>query len=49
MDLVMDWRLIYRSDADMLELASSIPRDEAQIRIWTDPLSSVAYMTVTRR
>lgn len=49
MDLVMDWKLIYRTPEDMAALAEHLAPDLAQISVWTDPLSTVAYLTVTKR
>jgi len=49
MDLVMDWRLIYRTSADMLALATNLPQDQADMMVWTDPLDAVVYLTVTKR
>jgi extracellular factor (EF) 3-hydroxypalmitic acid methyl ester biosynthesis protein len=49
MDLVMDWRLIYRTSADMLALATNLPQDRADMMVWTDPLDAVVYLTVTKR
>lgn len=49
MDLVMDWRLIYRSPDDMRALASELPPEQADVTVSTDPMDTVAYLTVTKR
>ncbi|WP_187272983.1 class I SAM-dependent methyltransferase [Methylobacterium sp. WL69] len=49
MDLVMDWRLIYRTSSDMLVLTTNLPQDQADVMVWTDPLDAVVYLTVTKR
>lgn len=49
MDIVMDWKLIYRTEDDMRHLASHLPEDYvAKIDVWTDPLDTVVYLTVTK-
>ena len=49
MDIVMDWKLIYRTEDDMRSLASHLPVDHvAKIDVWTDPLDTVVYLTVTK-
>lgn len=48
MDLIMDWRLIYRTPDEMKGLATGIPHNAAEIETWTDPLERVVYLTVTK-
>ncbi|QGY05513.1 class I SAM-dependent methyltransferase [Methylobacterium mesophilicum SR1.6/6] len=50
MDIVMDWRLIYRTKNDMLALTSKLPQESiASIDVWIDPLDTVVYLTATKR
>lgn len=49
MDIVMNWRLIYRTPEDMLELAAEIPADIAKITTWSDPFNSVVYLTISKQ
>ena len=50
MESYMGWDLIYRSQDEIAELASSIPQDEiASKRIWSDAHDAVVYMELMRR
>ena len=49
MEAIMDWRLIYRDEPEMLELADALPRDEvASARTFRDDLQNVVYLDVRR-
>lgn len=48
MDLVMDWRLIYRNPDDMIQLASHLPVEISNVNTWVDPFNSIVYLTVTK-
>ena len=46
MEAIMDWFLVYRSEAELLSLAGDV-RD-AVLRTWTDPEGLVRYLAVER-
>jgi len=50
MDVFMDWRLIYRSLADLRQLsrASISPREVRVERVYCDSLENIAYLDLTR-
>jgi hypothetical protein len=49
MDAFMDWRLRYRSEADVAALFSEVPeRDLCTCKLRRDPLGHVVYATATR-
>jgi hypothetical protein len=49
MEMFMDWRLIYRDDADLLALADSVPAGElAGARVFDEPQGRVAFLELTR-
>lgn len=50
MEAFMDWWLIYRDEAQMLDLTSEIPSGElASSQLELDPFGNVVYLTLTRR
>jgi len=49
MEAVMDWWLIYRSQAELLQLTAGLPeRQLGHIRVFTDEISNVGYIEVER-
>jgi SAM-dependent methyltransferase len=46
MEAVMDWHLLYRTEAELRSVASDL--DGAQLRSWTDTGGAVAYLSVAR-
>jgi extracellular factor (EF) 3-hydroxypalmitic acid methyl ester biosynthesis protein len=50
MESFMDWHLIYRCDADMLDLIRTLSRaDVAAMRQFHDPHDNITYLELTRR
>lgn len=50
MESFMDWHLIYRSDAAMLDVIRSVNREEvAQVRQFHDPHDNIAYVELRKR
>jgi extracellular factor (EF) 3-hydroxypalmitic acid methyl ester biosynthesis protein len=50
MESVMDWWLTYRSEEDMLRLASALPQDQIdQVTTFRDTTNRIVYLTFTRR
>jgi hypothetical protein len=50
METFMDWRLVYRTAAEVLALADAIPRGQvAAVDQFCDDNRHVAYMRVVRR
>ena len=50
MECLMDWWLIYRSDAEMLALISGIDANNiAHYKIFRDPEENIVFLEVTRR
>jgi SAM-dependent methyltransferase len=46
MEAVMDWHLLYRTEAELRSVASDL--DGAHVRSWTDSGGAVAYLSVAR-
>lgn len=48
MELVMDWWLIFRTEAQMLALTALCPRDRiAEIKLYRDPFDCIVFMELT--
>jgi hypothetical protein len=48
MESYMDWRLTYRSEAQMKALFEAMPQEGRSARTWTDPTGSLAFLEITR-
>ena len=50
MEAAMGWRLIYRDEDQIREVASDIPEDERESTTsWTDPFNAVCYLLIERK
>jgi extracellular factor (EF) 3-hydroxypalmitic acid methyl ester biosynthesis protein len=50
MEAFMDWRLIYRAESEMTELAASIPgREIDEMRLFRNPSGNVVFLEIVRR
>ena len=49
MEAFMDWRLIYRDQADMHALAAALPQDDvASYRVFDDRHDAITYLLVNK-
>ncbi len=48
MDIFMDWKLIYRNETQMLELAETAGVPADKIRLYRDPMCNVIYMRMEK-
>lgn len=49
MEAAMGWRLIYRDEVQILDVAKDIPESErATTTTWTDPFDAVSYLMIER-
>jgi len=49
MESFMDWHLIYRTEADMWELASAIPKEQvADCQVFEDDVNTITYLLVSK-
>ena len=46
MEAIMDWWLLYRSEDELLDLASDVK--DAVMRIWTDQAGLIRYLALSR-
>lgn len=48
MDIFMDWKLIYRTEQDMITIAEKAGVDMHNVQLYRDPMCNVIYMSMKK-